>query len=353
VAATRVVPDVGPEPAYDGETCTFVSGEAAASRWFDRHRSVVFINGMGNSGADHRRSALTLSLLQMCPVVGVYNLSGGFVADLVQSLGDKLQFDGPFARPAAHAIGRGGAARGSGQLAASAEAVLRGRNPAAGAMFTLLRRPEHRDAAVFAHSQGNLILSNVLSAIEIVDGAAAVSAHEVYTFGSPAKTWPHSTRLIECGFTFDPVTWLAGMDGSFSIAKLGMPADSSLPITHSFVEYMRNDAAFVVNRFRWGGLGTTFSMDEAGLAKALVRMGHNMPRVQHVFEHLSADHNSDVDDVALLYVEELQHVPEGPGILQSIAADRELLSLLIRSMEEGWTSGRERHAIEFLQHLRG
>jgi hypothetical protein len=124
-----------------------------------------------------------------------------------------------------------------------------------------------------------------------------------------------------------------------------------VPITHSFFEYMKHDAAFVVNRFRWGGLGVTFSMDEAGLARALVKMGHNAPRVLGVFEYLSAYHWSDVDDVALLYVEELQHAPQGPGILQAIATEPRLLRLLVDSMESGWTSGRERNAIDFLKRL--
>lgn len=341
--------DLGPTPDYDGQVGEYASGEAMSSSYFDRERRVVFINGMGNTGADHRRSALALSLLQMCEVTGVYNLSGGFFVDLKQVLGDKYQFDGPLASSASSAVSR--AQSGGRGLAQSAEAVLRSRNPAAGSMFALLRKPEYRDAPVFAHSQGNLILSNVLSALETVDGASEVSRHDIYTFGSPAVNWPRSARLFECGFTFDPVTWIAGMDLSFSISKVGMPSDSFNPVTHSFAEYMRHDPAFVVNRFRWGGAGVTFSLDEAGLARALVRMGHNMPRVRGVFEHLAACHWSDVDDVALLYVEELQHAAQGPGILQSIRSEPKLLALLIDAMEGGWTSGRERNAIDYLKRL--
>lgn len=342
------LPDIGPAPGYDGEVNTYVSGEARSTGYYDPNRTVIFVNGMANSGEDHRRSALALSLLQMCTVVGVYNLSGGFFIDLAQCLGDKYQFDGPLASSPTSAVSSG---RGSRALAAQAESVLAARNAAAGSLFRLLRQMEYRDSAVFAHSQGNLILSNVLSAIEIVDGASEVSRHDVYTFGSPSMNWPRSVRLQECGFTFDPVTWLAGVDWSFSISKVGMPSGSVMPVTHSFLEYVRMDAAFVVNRFRWGGLGVTFSMDEAGLARALVNMGHNMPRVLGVFEHLAAYHSSDVDDVALLYVEELQHVSQGPGILNAIRGEDRLRRLLVRSMEEGWTSGRERNAIDFLNRL--
>lgn len=333
----------GEVPAVDGQVTTFVDAEAAAAtRYFDHERTVVFVNGMANSGEEHQQSAFALSLMQMCTVVGVYNATGGFAIDLMQCLGDKHQFDGPLASSASSAIGRGAVRAGA------AEDVLR-RNPASAAMFRLLRSPEFRGVDVFAHSQGNLILSNALSAIEVVDGSSAVGQYTVYTFGSPARSWPRATRLVECGFTFDPVTWMAGMDFSFSISKLGMPADSLVPITHSFKEYLFNDEAFVVNRFRWGGLGVTFSMDEAGLAHALVRMGHNLPRVTGVFRYLANYHWSDVDDVALLYIEELQHVPQGPGLLQAIRSERPLLDLLVRALEGGWTSGRERAAIDFLK----
>lgn len=338
----------GEAPSVDGQVTTFVDAEAAAAeRYFDHDRTVVFVNGMANSGEEHQQAAFALSLMQMCTVVGVYNATGGFVIDLMQCLGDKQQFDGVLADSASSAIGRASGGRG-GVRASAAEDVLR-RNPASASMFRLLRGAEFRGCEVFAHSQGNLILSNALSAIEAVDGASAVGQFTVYTFGSPARSWPRSTQLVECGFTFDPVTWMAGMDFSFSISKLGMPADSNVPITHSFKEYLFNDEAFVVNRFRWGGLGVTFSLDEAGLAHALVRMGHNLPRVTSVFRYLAKYHWSDVDDVALLYIEELQHAPQGPGLLQAIRSERTLLDLLVRALEGGWTSGRERAAIEFLK----
>ncbi len=343
------IADVGAEPTYDGQVTQFVAGEALGSRYFDRERRVIFVNGMGNSGANHRDSALALSVLQMCRVVGVYNLTGGFITDLVQCVTDKLQFDGLLADSADTSISQAESASGAGDRARAAMTVLRARNTAAAAMFDLLRNGDYRDADIFAHSQGNLITSNALSALEIVDGAAEVSRHLVHTFGSPAMNWPRSARLEQCGFTFDPVTWLAGMDMSFSISKVGMPADSIVPITHAFTEYMRNDAAFVVNRFRWGGLGMTFSLDEEGLARGLVQMGHNLPRVLGVFRRLADAHNSDVDDVALLYVEMLQRLPQGPGILQEIRSEPQLLRLLVEAMEGGWTSSRERNAIDFLR----
>jgi hypothetical protein len=95
----------------------------------------------------------------------------------------------------------------------------------------------------------------------------------------------------------------------------------------------------------------TVSMDEAGLADALVAMGRNMPRVREVFERLRQVHPSDVDDVAKLYVEKLRSAPNGADMLRAIKADTMLHRLLIDVMEAGWTSGRERTAIDFLQAL--
>jgi len=340
-------------PGRDGAVGQFVSDEARNTRWFDAGRKVIFINGMSNSGQDHHDSAVGLSLLQMCPVVGVYNQTGGFITDLSQCIADKYQFDGPAARtPAAaldNAIGGGspGVPRDRGQ---AMERVLE-RNPAALAMFRLLRQAEHRNSPVFAHSQGNLILSNALSAVAAVDGERALQGREIRTFGSPAVNWPAPIRPLEAGFTFDPVTWLAGFDWSLSISKVGMPQGSLNVVTHGFSEYMNNDPAFVINRCRWGGLGVTFSMDENRLADTLVDMGRNMPRVRGVFERLRSAHPSDVDDVAKLYVEKLRTAPTGGNILQALKADTALHRLLMAVMEAGWTSGRERTAIDFLASL--
>jgi hypothetical protein len=83
-------------PTKDGETLEFTHPEAAAAKdYFDLQRRVIFINGMDNAPDAHARSALALSLVQMCTVIGVYNRTAGPIRDLAQCLGDKLQFDGP------------------------------------------------------------------------------------------------------------------------------------------------------------------------------------------------------------------------------------------------------------------
>lgn len=349
------LPDFGAAPNRDGQVTEYISGEAQGTRWFNHGRKVLFINGMANSGENHRASALALSLLQMCPVVGVFNQSGGFVLDLGQCIADKYQFHGPAARSPQQALDKAMDIESKKvtikkSRAEIMESILE-RNSAGLAMFRTARRPDYRQAPIFAHSQGNLILSNALSAVAAVDGAQAIQGREIYTFGSPAVNWPSGVQVFECGFTWDPVTWLAGFDTSFSISKVGWPSGSKNPITHGFEWYVNHDPAFVVNRFRWGSFGITVSMDEEGLAKALVAMGTNMPRVRKIFEHLRDKHSSDADDVALLYVQKIQAAANSNSILQAIKADSDLRALLMQVMEEGWTSGEERKAIDLLKAL--
>ena len=335
-----------PIPHTDGDINEYVSREAAASDEFDRVRKVIFINGMANTGTDHAKSALALSLVQMCAVIGVYNQTSGAFRDFLQCVADKNQFNGPLSLSAANKVAVGSVFRG-GLPVETARAAL-ARNPAQVKLFDLLRRPENRLREIFAHSQGNLILSNALQAIAAVDGPESMSGRKVHTFGSPSVNWPAGITKLEHGFTWDPVTFLAGFDFSWSISKVGMPGGSLNPITHGFLEYLKRDPAFVVNRFRVGGLGVTFNMDESGLADALVAMGTNTRRVLSIFEYLNENHNSDADDVAVLYVERAK---PAAATVAAIKADRPLVALLIRIMDEGWTSAEEKKAIEYLRTL--
>ena len=127
-----------------------------------------------------------------------------------------------------------------------------------------------------------------------------------------------------------------------------MPIASKNPITHAFGEYMRRDPAFVVNRFRWGGLGVTFNMDEDGLAGSLAAMGTNMGRVWAIFAYLDEKHNSDADDVA---VRDVDQIRKSPTTIAALKNDKTLLNLLILIMTEGWTSAEEKKTIAYLQTL--
>ena len=329
-------------PRVDGEANQYAYVEAVKSGYFDKKRHVTFVNGMNNSGENHAEACLALSWVQMCTVTGVFNKSNGGFKDFLQCVADKNQFDGPVSFSAKNAVSLG-SMFGTRTTVEAAEKAL-SRNPAQVALFGHLRRHPRRE--IFAHSQGNLILSNALQAIAAVDGPGAIKGYKVYTFGSPAVNWPAGLTKYESGFTWDPVTFLAGFDTSWSISKVGMPKGSLNPITHGFLEYLKCDPAFTVNRFRWGSLGVTFNMDEEGLAKCLASMGGNTERVFTIFKHLDAHHNSDADDVAVLYV---GHLMKSPGLAAAVRADASLTALLIRVMDEGWTSDDEKKAIAFLR----
>ncbi len=329
-------------PGTDGAIHQYAYKEAVESGYFDAKRHVTFVNGMNNTGRDHAESALALSWVQMCTVTGVFNRSGGGWKDFWQCVADKNQFDGPvsFSAKSAVAVGSIFGTRTPVETARNALS----RNPAQVTLFDHLRR--HRRREIFAHSQGNLILSNALQAIVAVDGPGGIGGYKVYTFGSPAVSWPAGLTKYENGFTWDPVTFLAGFDASWSISKVGMPKGSLNPITHGFLEYLKCDPAFTVNRFRWGSLWATLDMDEEGLAECLAAMGSNTRRVFAIFEHLNKKHTSDADDVAVLYV---GHLTKSPGLAAAVRADTPLTDLLIRVMDEGYTSDDEKKAIAFLR----
>jgi hypothetical protein len=340
-----------PIPAEDGAINIYVNKEAQRTpRHFSQTKRVVFVNGMGNSGEDHARSALALSLVQMCTVIGVYNKQSGFFSDLLQCLGDKNQFNGPFSPTAGTQV----AARAQlvpGKTPESTIIQALSRNRAQVALFKLLRKPENSKLEIFAHSQGNLIVNNVLQGIAAVDGTRAIAGRVVHTFGSPAVhgNWPREITRKEYAYTFDYVSWLGGFDPAFSISKVGMPSGSLNPFTHGFLEYLEKDPAFVVNRFRIGGLRVTFSMDEDGLAKCLAAMGTNFTRVRNVFEYLDANHNSDADDVAVKYI---ALAKKSPSLGKALSNETDLKQLLVKILDEGWTTPDEKNAIDWLMKLR-
>lgn len=336
-----------PLPNGDGDVNNYVHREAKTTRYWQPNRSVIFINGMANSPRDHMESAVALSKLQMSPVVGVYNQTSGTVRDLFQCLGDKWQWSG---------FGPGKSIDQTVvsfhklmKSPAKAEAAIidsLSRNAAAVALFKEIRS-RHRAIEIFAHSQGNLILSNALIGLRMLD-RSALNRITVHSYGSPAVFWPDGFVHHDHGFTFDPVNWLSGFDSSFSISKVGVPSTPEFAgvVSHGFKTYLADDPTFVVNRFRWGSFGLTVSMDEDGLADALAQMGTNVPRIRAIFQRLSSAHWSDVDDVAVLYVHKIKN---NSTTLDAVKSDSTLRNLLIKSMDEGYTSGREFDAIEILK----
>ncbi len=344
------------------ELAKYVDNIAEMASNLDYTRRVVFVNGMGNTGVDHAKSARVLSLIQMCPVIGVYNRKSDLFGDLAQCMRDKFIFQG--ANPTAifnHYLGNASPDRRAEAMEAILGQGMLG-NLATAALFRLLATGEasSNDIPIFAHSQGNLILSNALQALEVVYGRGRNAGRRVYSFGSPAIVWPDGIKHYVHAFTFDPVSLLDPIP-SWSISKVGVPAltkdpfkDGVLvflqdlnPLTHGFLYYLQEDAAFIINRHRVGTYSMTLNMDESGLADELASFGRNEPRLIRVFRRLDKLHNSDADDVAFEYVAKMR----ASGRVSILKAMPQLREVLIKVMDEGFTSSSEQEAIDFLKSL--
>jgi len=350
-----IVKDGNNPPNGDGDINRYVSCEGSEQSWFNRSREVVFVNGMANSPTNHKESALGLSLLQGCPVVGIYNKADGFWSDLGQCLRDKGVLvpvqAGDFnawdkAFTAAFEVAK--AAHLTHSKIEFMETFVSG-NKATASLFryvATLTGPQRSKLKIFCHSQGNLITSNALTAVALACGKSAIQGMEVNSFGSPCRYWPPGLDRTNNAFTFDPVSWLDYNVG-FDSVKVGFTPGL---ISHGFEIYMNQDAEFVVNRFRWGSFRMTASMDEKGLAAYLAKMGNNLRRVKKVFEWLDDKHNSDADDIAMYYTRRMRE--DHPEVIAALAkADPTVIKLLIKCMTEGVTFADERREITYLETL--
>lgn len=345
----------GSTPNADGTVTRYVSPEVATKSWFNPTRSVIFVNGMLNSGADHRASAEALSLMLGCPVIGVYNKKDGFWADLFQCVTDKARLTQIQTSNLNHNTNwinffdevwrKQREKRPTLTKEDFAHEMLAG-NVAAQALFALLvgQPGGMLGAPIYCHSQGNLVTSNALSAVTLVRGAGSVRGLEVNSFGSPARGWPAGLNRVNNAYTFDPVSFL-DLRMDWSSSKVGFK------VAHGFSNYVDQDGEFVVNRFRTGGWGMTVNMDEKGLAKFCLGLGTNIRRLRSIFDRLEKAHFTDSDDVAVEYVNQM--TDQQIAALRTADHDGALLAQLIRLLKAGYTARDEQRAIARLQAAQG
>lgn len=339
----------GDVPKVDGTVTRFVSPEVQSKSWFTPHRSVIFVNGMMNTGDDHKAAAEALSLMLGCPVIGVYNKKDGFLADLFQCLTDKAQLidlqTQNLARnqqwlkvydAAYQAEKKRNALLSKEDFAYD---LLRN-NPAAQALFALLvgQGGGMLGTPIYCHSQGNLVTSNALAAVTMVRGAGSVQGLEVNSYGSPARGWPAGLNRINNAYTFDPVSFL-DLTMDWTSSKVGFK------VAHGFKTYVEQDGEFVINRFRTGGWGMTFNLNERGLAKFCVKQGNNTKRLRGIFDRLERAHWSDSDDVAVEYVNLLSDAQ----IATLKNTDPDFIKQLIRLLNAGYTAKDEKAAMQRLE----
>ena len=94
----------------------------------------------------------------------------------------------------------------------------------------------------------------------------------------------------------------------------------------------------------------TVTMDEEAMVKALVtEVGPDTQQLLKVFLRLDDHYNSDVDDIAELYVKHLKAA--GGSLGKAVAGNKQLVALLIKVMEEGFTTDGEEECIRYLKSL--
>jgi hypothetical protein len=116
----------------------------------------------------------------------------------------------------------------------------------------------------------------------------------------------------------------------------------------------KRSAINFIRRFCDSPLGLTsvaWNMDEEGLAKAIYQeLGPETVKVRQVFEELDQRRNADADDVAQIYVQLLSS--RKGAVLEMVKTDGPLKQLLIKILNEGWTSPDEQKCIDFLRSLK-
>ncbi|TRW99123.1 hypothetical protein FNJ84_00090 [Paracoccus sp. M683] len=340
---------VGGEPAGDGDVTRYVSPEVRDKGWFNANRRIIFVNGMDNTPKNHATSCYELSLMMGASVLGVYNKTNGKWADLGQCIKDKvtlsavqsqamMSFEGWFA--VVDTAYRAAKAANPALNKTDFVGSLIAGNKAAHALYALLVGQGGTGTAVeiYCHSQGNLITSNALTAVALAKGLPAIAGMQVNSFGSPCRYWPPGISRVNNAFTFDGVSFL-DLRMDLTSSKVGFK------VAHGFLEYAKHDGEFVVNRFRWGGWGMTFSLNEKALAQFCVEQGDNVRRLRAIFDRLESAHPTDSDDVAVAYVNLLSDV----RIARLKTLSPELIAQLERLLKSGMAFGDERAAVERLR----
>lgn len=98
------------------------------------------------------------------------------------------------------------------------------------------------------------------------------------------------------------------------------------------------------------GMGM-YSMDEEGVAKALLSRGKDVHLVTAVFKLLDDKYNSDSDDIAILYLELVKS--RAGAVLEMLKQETALRNLLIQILSTDVVTSEDAQAIRYLQGLAG
>lgn len=339
------------KPERDGEVLMYSYEDEMPARllkYFDRRNLVLFVNGINTSPAGHEACANELSKYSNCRVIGVYNATYGAIADLAQCIEDIFTPDPQrllrqkvpqySSDPVTRRRQEEGHDRRVPQTPKRTvltvndiEQVL-SRNLATISLFHLLRHAQTRTARLVAHSQGNFITSNALTAVKALDGSGSIQGREVWSYGSPNLTWPGEIIHRDFRNSFDPVSWLSDIrGGGFGrTTRFKLSGDF---LSHDFLEYLQCEALHI-NHFRFG---RGVKRDNELLAYELAGMGTNFRYVNKVLERLER-HKPDGAEVACYYVESLTD-----PMLRDMKADWPHVVTRLKNMLTQAPSGRSRY----------
>lgn len=366
-AITSSLTTINKPPEKDGDINRYEQDDYPNKPYFNRTYAAIFVNGMDTDAHTHRKHATLLSSTLRCPVYGVYNATQNFGRDLLQCVTDKLGLQGAL-----------------GDMAMSDEA-LRARlkaehaayrlagldvpwptfiesmiadNQATQQLFRTLRSGplSNRRIPIYAHSQGNLIVSNALRAVALADGNGAIAGRIVESYGSPCRHWPRGISRRDHRISLDPITLLQ-LRRSHDMPAVHMALGDLVRLTdtHGFDVYMLHDPEFIINSCRWTVFGYKHTLDADDLVQRLIELGNNTKRIAGVFECLAAQYAWQADTIALRYGTRMKRVGSVSlrRMLREEPHGRTLLERLELCLHAGvWVNQEEKDMVTWLRSLR-
>lgn len=154
------------------------------------------------------------------------------------------------------------------------------------------------------------------------------------------------TMVLQTAFDHDSNNKITALDGwsDFQRTWLNAPTlskkrDLAVDLIHQYCTSIQlGDMNF-----------KTLNMEEELLAKAIIEQYPlNMDIVYDVFYRLDNHYSSDADDVATHYI---RLVKDKRGAEEkALKRDKKLVSLLVKVLDEGYTTGQEKSLAQYLQH---
>jgi hypothetical protein len=144
-------------------------------------------------------------------------------------------------------------------------------------------------------SQGNLIAVNALLGCVAMKDQASVAGRDVWSYGSPAFTWPSGIVRRDFANSWDPVSLLS--------VPLGGRITYCAGWMHGFIKYLQCES-LRINQYTTR-YGLTLRRNNEALAYELVRMERNYRLVHKVVQKLNELDRRDAQEVCCYYVEAL------------------------------------------------